>query len=202
MKGPSEFIWTDEKVFTVEPKLNRRTDGAYAKDHSTLDDKHRFVGRRQKPAAVMVWAGVTTSGKKSPLAFVQQGVKINSLRYVELLEKDVLDWLVSLEVPYVFMQDDTPAHTSQVTQNWCKHQLHDFLEKTEWPPSSPDLNPMDFSVWGILNSKVGKVPYPNVKALKAAIVRAWEELPEDTVAPPSPKCPIVFSKYDKPMVAT
>lgn len=179
--GPSEVIWTDEKIFTVEPKLNRKTDGAYAVDHSILEDKYRFVGRRQKPASVMVWAGVTTSGKKTPLIFVEQGVKINGPKYVEMMQEDVLPWLEDSGAPYLFMQDEAPAHTSNVAQNWCRENFHDFLDKTEWPPSSPDCNPMDFSIWGILDGIVSKVHYKSINALKAALRKAWDDLPEETV---------------------
>jgi hypothetical protein len=63
----------DEKMFTVEPKLNRKTDGTWAKNHKKVPQKFKYVGRRQGPANVMVWAAVTTSGKKSPLVMVEKG---------------------------------------------------------------------------------------------------------------------------------
>ncbi len=78
LKNFGETVWSDEKWFSVEPVISRRTGGVYAKDHSTIPDIFRYVSRRQKPAGVMVWAAVTTSGKKSPLVFVKERVKINS----------------------------------------------------------------------------------------------------------------------------
>jgi hypothetical protein len=71
------------------------------------------------------------------------------VQYLKMLEDDVLPWLESLRAPYLFQQDEAPAHTSNVSQEWCRTNLHDFMHKLEWPPSSPDLNPMDFSIWGI-----------------------------------------------------
>ena len=32
-------------------------------------------------------------------------------------------------------------------------------KKDEWPPSSPDLNPLDFSIWSILEANVNKTPH-------------------------------------------
>ncbi len=78
-------------------------------------------------------------------------------------------------------QDETPAHTSRLAQSWCEENLLDFLKKTEWPPSSPDCNPMNFSTWGILGAKVDKVLYPNVEAVKSVILKEWDMLTEDTV---------------------
>ena len=50
-----------------------------------------------------------------------------------------------------------------------------------WPPSSPDINPMDFAVWSILEREVSKTSYNSVAALKQALVAAWSSLPEETV---------------------
>lgn len=41
--------------------LNKKNDGNYAKDHSALPDNVGFVDRRQKPASVIAWAGVTST---------------------------------------------------------------------------------------------------------------------------------------------
>ena len=38
-----------------------------------------------------------------------------------------------------------------------------------WPPSLPDCNPLDYFVWGVLESEVNSRPYNNKEALKAAI---------------------------------
>ncbi|KIH64570.1 hypothetical protein ANCDUO_05120 [Ancylostoma duodenale] len=39
-------------------------------------------------------------------------------------------------------------------QNWCKTNLTDFISFDEQLANSPDLNPMDYSVWSILESRV------------------------------------------------
>ncbi|QQP34797.1 Uncharacterized protein FKW44_022810 [Caligus rogercresseyi] len=44
-----------------------------------------------------------------------------------------------------------------------------------WPSSSPDLNPLDFTVWGELERKTNRTPHPNVDALNATI--RTEEFP-------------------------
>ena len=50
-----------------------------------------------------------------------------------------------------------------------------------WPPSSPDINPMDFAIWSILESDVSTRSYPNLDSLKAAIHSAWAKLDEEVV---------------------
>ena len=50
------------------------------------------------------------------------------------------------------------------------------LRGREWPPRSPDLNPLDFSIWGILKDRVYR-PKPNsVDELKEKISREVQNL--------------------------
>ena len=59
-----------------------------------------------------------------------------------------------------------------------------FIDKTEWPPSSPDANPLDYFFWDNVKSKVyegrmGK-PFANEYELKAKIQDVWNDCAKDT----------------------
>ena len=73
---------------------------------------------------------------------------INQHNYNEILESKVFPWVNSkyAGAPYTFQQDGAPAHTADLVQQFCKTEFFNFWDKSMWPPSSPDLNPMDFSV--------------------------------------------------------
>jgi len=46
-----------------------------------------------------------------------------------------------------------------------------------WPLNSPDLNPVDFAVWGALQQMVYHLQrFDSVDELKRAIVKAWDKL--------------------------
>lgn len=88
------------------------------------------------------------------------------------------------------MQDGAPSHTSTndnpekfriPTQKWCDTHFPDFIKKDDWPPSSPDLNPLDFSIWPILSSKVNAQAHSSVDSLKQAIIQAFNELDQETI---------------------
>ena len=49
--------------------------------------------RRQKPASVMVWAGVTSTGLKTLLIFIEASVKINQDAYLKMLKGKVVPWV-------------------------------------------------------------------------------------------------------------
>jgi len=43
-----------------------------------------------------------------------------------------------------------PAHTACQMQDWLRANCTDFIAKNEWPPNSPDLNSLDYHVWGAM----------------------------------------------------
>ena len=45
-----------------------------------------------------------------------------------------------------------------------------------WPPSSPDLNPMDFSAWSMLEIEACRSPHTTVESLKVSLVIAWAKI--------------------------
>lgn len=141
-------LWTDEKLFTVQAIHNAQNDRVLAKKKEDIPVELQTAFRRQKPPSVMVWAGVTTDGKKTPLIFIEEGVKVDQGVYLHLLSEEVVPW-VEEQYPngrMIFQQDGAPAHTSKVVQDFCLDMFPDFWPKELWPPSSPDLNPMDFGI--------------------------------------------------------
>jgi len=44
--------------------------------------------------------------------------------------------------------------TVHVTLSSCCRETPDFIPPEMWPPNSPDLNPVNYSVWGILQERV------------------------------------------------
>uniref|UniRef100_A0A6A7FUG0 Uncharacterized protein n=1 Tax=Hirondellea gigas TaxID=1518452 RepID=A0A6A7FUG0_9CRUS len=122
------IIWTDEKIFTVERFHNSQNYGILAKNIEDIPHNIRVVGKRQKPASCMVWAGVTCDGQKTPLIFIEEGVKVNSRVYLDLLESQVAPWITNAfrNRDFVFQQDGAPAHTSNLFQKWAKENFKVF----------------------------------------------------------------------------
>ena len=63
--------------------------------------------RRQNPASVMVWAGVTSTGDKTPLIFIEERVKINRHVHLNMLKEQ-------LESGITFQQDGATPHTANL----------------------------------------------------------------------------------------
>jgi hypothetical protein len=167
-------IFSDKKIFTVDQVYNRRNDRVIV-DQGTPATP---VNKTKHPASVMVLGIVASDGKKPPPIFVPAGVKINTEAYLELLDRHLLPWLRKNypQGNYCFQQDGAPAHTAKKTQDWLRDNLANFWPKDFWPPSSPDLNPLDYSVWSVVESKACRTSHANVDELKASIVKAWRSM--------------------------
>ena len=48
----------------------------------------------------------------------------------------------------LFQQDEAPAHRSRHTVAYLRSNVPEFIEAENWLPNSPDLNPVDYAVWG------------------------------------------------------
>jgi len=111
----------------------------------------------------------------------RSGYSANS--YVQTLRDGLLP---NYRPGQIFMQDNAPIHTAYVTK--------DFLEShgiwtLEWPPYSPDLNPIEH-LWWALKKLVHKL-HPELvtmgnseadwEALRAALKEAWRKLPNSLI---------------------
>ena len=82
----------------------------------------------------------------------------------------------------MFQQDGAPAHTARTTQTLLADNFANFWSKDIWPPSSPDLNPLDFYFWARVEREACRVQHKNVAVLRASICKAWEKIPNAEVA--------------------
>ena len=58
----------------------------------------------------------------------------------------------------------------------CDGLFPGHLTEDPWLSNSPDLNPLDFSVWGVLERKVSAGRHLNLESLKKSLTKAWGEL--------------------------
>ena len=130
--------------------------------------------RESRNQAVMVWAGVSFAGTTA-LHFVPAGQTLTSEYYRDHVLNGSMKRDVRRLFPHgrwTFQQDGAPSHTANIAQQWCTHDLPDFTSKQEWPPSSPDLNPMDYCVWPKLQSMVSGRDYRSIEVLPC-LETAW-----------------------------
>jgi hypothetical protein len=170
-----EVLFTDEKIFTVEAAHNHQNDRIWS---SESPGSSGTVAHSQHPASLMVWAGICATGK-TPLIFVDEGVKINQEVYMQRILRDVVEpWAMGHfgGRPWIYQQDSAPAHKARLVQEWCNAHFPRFITSQEWPPYSPDLNPMDYSVWSILEARACSKPHKNLESLRRSLQQEWDRI--------------------------
>jgi hypothetical protein len=181
-----DFIFfTDEKMFTVAPPVNLQNDRVYAPVLSKKRDvaANRLLRTRSTfSKSVMVSVAVSKLGC-SELIFVEPGTKVNGQYYREFLLSDQLLPAIRRIAGdvYTFQQDSAPAHRARETIALLQRETPDFISPELWPPNSPDLNPVDYRIWGILQERVYQKSVKNVDELKLRLIEAWSGIQQSVI---------------------
>ena len=131
------------------------------------------------PATVMVFSVVSSEGHLMPPHIFEVGLKVNTKVYLDVPKSVVIPWCNQMAGgrPWVWQQDSTPAHKSKETQAWLQKVCYDFVPFSHWPPSSPDLNPLDYFAWSYVENITNMTSHNTKTSLIAAICRVFAELP-------------------------
>jgi hypothetical protein len=81
----------------------------------------------------------------------------------------------------VFQQDSAPAHKVTMTQEWLWRNVLTFISAVYWPSGSPDLNPLEYNLWAVLEDMVCQKCHNNLDNPKRSLVKAVAEIPLETV---------------------
>ena len=160
-----KFLCSDEKMFDFDGMYDAQNDRVWAVNRAEADKKGGVKQKRKFPQKVMVWLGACSKGVSSLVIF-DQGT-VNHEKYIQ----DVLPVALKYgnEVfgdDWTFQQDGATPHTHDLTQRWCETNFPSFLDKYHWPSNSPDLNPLDYSIW---DEFVQQMNWNNVKSKQTLI---------------------------------
>jgi len=75
---------------------------------------------------------------------------------------------------FTFQHDNAPAHRARETVQLLTCETPDFIAPALWPANSPDLNPVDYQIWGKLQERVYHSRIHDVDQLKSRLIEEWE----------------------------
>jgi len=82
---------------------------------------------------------------------------------------------------FVFQQDNAPYHRAKGTTKLLQQETPDFIGPNLWPPNSPDLNPVDYKVWGVMQQRVYECRINSDDELKQRLVEVLNSLQQNVI---------------------
>lgn len=180
----SKIIFSDES--SVERGKGGAREWAFRTSKQKWDPKFVETYKKGRDISIMVWGAIWIGGRSDLDIMVRDadgggGFTANS--YIATLERTMGVWL---HPSRIFMQDNAPIHKAKKVAAWFEEWAINVLE---WPPYSPDLNPIEH-VWARMKQWIIE-KHPELSelgatqeaydALARAIVEAWDALDQDYI---------------------
>ncbi|GFX87477.1 uncharacterized protein TNCV_1330121 [Trichonephila clavipes] len=150
--GPSRWIFMMQKIDSSH------IVGLYG----TEANPQVYVETPLHPEKLTVWCALWAGGIIGPYFFKNDeghNVTVNGDRYRAMITNFFIPELNNHYVQELwFQQDGATCHTARATIDLLKDTFGDRLISrfgpVNWPPRSCDLTPLDFFLWGYVNSLV------------------------------------------------
>ena len=82
---------------------------------------------------------------------------------------------------FILRQDSAPAHHARETLQLLRPEKPDFISPDLRRPNSPDLNPVDYEIWAVMQHRVYKTKIHTIDELKQRLIEVWCGLEQSTV---------------------
>jgi len=180
-----QWFFSDEKMFHCSKRGSAQNTRVYCRQHVAkcdINNRQLLKPTKSFTKGIMVWACCSRT-HKLPLIWVAEGIKINAATYMENILQEAIPIMRRLSpAGFFFQQDGAPSHRAAATQQYLRRTINNsFLLADQWPPNSPDCNPLDYRIWGAMEQIIyaNNRIFPSVHELHAAVEDAWAALSDD-----------------------
>ena len=88
----------------------------------------------------------------------------------------------------MFQQDSAPAHRARETIELLQRETPAFISRDLWPPNSPDLNPVNYKICGVMQDYVYQKKVKDMNELRERLVEVWAGLQQNVIDDTEPVC--------------
>jgi hypothetical protein len=161
------WVFSDEKLFTSNDYSNR-FQWVSNPTQIILRQTQRFPDGR-----LMVWGAIGVNYRE--LVVFPPNFRLDRAAYVRrCLSRGLVQHCLTNDLR--FMHDGASCHTS--SRSYLLRKNVRVVE--DWPPHSPDLNPIE-TLWAILSPRVSKLGPRNCEELESAIRTEWAKVKVRTI---------------------
>lgn len=163
----NSILWSDESCFKRVGVFNIHNLHEWAVVNPRIVREDRF----QHQFGVNLWAGILDGKLIGPFELPP---RLNGARYLQFLRNDLSNLLANVPQEVCermwLQHDGAPAH-------YCR-QVREYLNESypsrwigrggtiPWPARSPDLNPLDYFLWGYFKESVYETVNDNERQLR------------------------------------
>jgi transposase len=175
--------WTVEDwkrvVWSDETKINRLgSDGrqwVWKKPKSSINDQQIQGTVKFGGGSLMMWGCMTAKGVGYACRI---DGRMDAQLYASILSDELIQTLQYYELDreeIVFQQDNDPKHTSTHARQWFDDN---GIEVLQWPPQSPDLNPIEH-LWHSLKRRLAayETEPSGMHELWQRVEAEWDRIP-------------------------
>lgn len=149
-----KLIWSDESKFSRDGIFNRRNN------HYWSTSNPNFVVERHQQQKFSFNVFCLLMDNKCVYHVYNEN--LNEVKYLDILQTVVTDFIDNLPLNLAcrvwYQLDGAPAHCTELISNQLNVMFEDRWIRRRgpwnWPPRSPDLNPLDFFLWGHIKNSV------------------------------------------------
>lgn len=165
------IIWSDESKFELMNKKKRKR--VWCKPSDRLKKQNAQPTIKHGGGSVMLWGCFSKTGIGK---LVKIEGRITGIDYYNILNNNLLQSAERMSLgSFIFQQDNDPKHTSKVASKFFTEKK---IEKLEWLPQSPDLNPIE-NLWTILDEQIPLSTRNNKESFWQTVQQTWYSLPID-----------------------
>jgi len=173
----TDILWTDESKFSHEGITNFHNLHFWAEENPRLTRETSF----QRKFSVNVWMGLIGQDVIGPHFFPDH---LNGDIYENFLRHDLQDLFDDIPLAVrgrmIFQHDGCPAHFRRSVRQFLDERFPNrWIGRSgpiAWPARSPDLTPLDYSIWGQMKALVYATPVNTREDLIQRITNAAQQI--------------------------